>query len=60
MSPRSTSRARSVRPRVNNLNGIAATPDGSTLIVVNSATGKLYAIDTATIATREIDLAARR
>ena len=43
-------------PGVNNLNGIAATPDGSTLIVVNSATGKLYAIDTATIATREIDL----
>jgi sugar lactone lactonase YvrE len=39
-----------------NLNGIAATPDGSTLIVVNSSTGKLYAIDAETIATREIDL----
>jgi len=39
-----------------NLNGIAATPDGSTLIVVNSSTGKLYAIDTETIATHEIDL----
>jgi sugar lactone lactonase YvrE len=39
-----------------NLNGIAATPDGSTLIVVNSSTGKLYAIDTGTIATHEIDL----
>jgi sugar lactone lactonase YvrE len=41
---------------VNNLNGIAATPDGSTLIVVNSNTGKLYTIDTETIATREIAL----
>src|SRR5688572_15612941 len=41
---------------VNNLNGIAATPDGSTLIVVNSSTGKLYTIDTETIATHEIDL----
>ena len=39
-----------------NLNGIAATPEGSTLIVVNSTTGKLYAIDTETIATHEIDL----
>ena len=39
-----------------NLNGIAATPDGSTLIVVNSSTGKLYTIDTETIATREIHL----
>lgn len=43
-------------PDVNNLNGIAATPSGSTLIVVNSATGKLYTIDTATIDTQEIDL----
>jgi sugar lactone lactonase YvrE len=41
---------------VNNLNGIAATPDGSALIVVNSSTGKLYTIDTETIATHEIDL----
>src|SRR5687767_7271946 len=41
---------------VNNLNGIAATPDGSTLIVVNSNTGKLYTIDTETIETHEIDL----
>lgn len=39
---------------VNNLNGIAATPDGSTLIVVNSSTGKLYTIDTETTATEEI------
>jgi sugar lactone lactonase YvrE len=43
---------------VNNLNGIAATPDGSTLIVVNSSTGKLYTVDTETIATHEIDLGA--
>src|SRR5688572_31935651 len=41
---------------VNNLNGIAATPDGSTLIVVNSSTGKLYTIDAETLAVREIDL----
>lgn len=39
-----------------NLNGIAATPDGSTIIVVNSATGKLYAIDTETRTVNEIDL----
>lgn len=39
-----------------NLNGIAATPDGSTLIVVNSSTGKLYAIDTTTLETDQIDL----
>jgi sugar lactone lactonase YvrE len=39
-----------------NLNGIAATPDGSTLIVVNSTTGKLYTIDTDTLAVDEIDL----
>jgi sugar lactone lactonase YvrE len=39
-----------------NLNGIAATPDGSTLIVVNSTTGKLYTIATATIDTQEIAL----
>jgi sugar lactone lactonase YvrE len=39
-----------------NLNGIAATPDGSTLIVVNSTTGKLYTIDAETTATQQIDL----
>ena len=43
-----------------NLNGIAATPDGSTLIVVNSSTGKLYTIETASIATREIELGGER
>jgi sugar lactone lactonase YvrE len=31
-----------------NLNGIEATKDGSTLIVVNSATGKLFAVDAET------------
>lgn len=45
-----------VVPDTFNLNGIAATADGSTLIVVNSATGKLYAIDAQTFATTEIDL----
>lgn len=30
-----------------NANGIAATPDGSTLLVVNSTTGILYAVDAA-------------
>jgi sugar lactone lactonase YvrE len=39
-----------------NLNGIDATPDGSTLIVVNSTTGKLYTIDTATVEVNQIDL----
>jgi PQQ-like domain len=31
-----------------NANGIAATPDGGTLIVVNSTTGKLFAVDART------------
>jgi sugar lactone lactonase YvrE len=31
-----------------NANGIAATPDGSTLLVINSTTGILYAVDPAT------------
>jgi sugar lactone lactonase YvrE len=31
-----------------NANGIAATPDGSTLLVINSTTGILYAVDAAT------------
>jgi hypothetical protein len=39
-----------------NFNGIAATPNGATLIAVNSTTGKPYAIDTATITVHEIDL----
>jgi sugar lactone lactonase YvrE len=39
-----------------NLNGIEATPDGGTLVVVQSATGKLFTVDPATGATRLIDL----
>jgi sugar lactone lactonase YvrE len=31
-----------------NANGIAATPDGTTLLVINSTTGILYAVDAAT------------
>ena len=39
-----------------NLNGIDATPNGKTLVTVQSATGKLFAIDPATGATAEIGL----
>lgn len=39
-----------------NLNGIAATPNGKYLIVVQSNTGKLFRIDTATKEVVEIDL----
>ena len=39
-----------------NLNGIAATPNGKTLIAIQSATGKLFTIDPATGATKAIDL----
>jgi len=35
-------------PGVNNANGIAATPDGGTLLVINSNTGTLYNVDAAT------------
>jgi Cu-Zn family superoxide dismutase len=38
-----------------NLNGITATPDGSTLIVVHMDAGLLYAIDVATKEVRPID-----
>jgi DNA-binding beta-propeller fold protein YncE len=38
-----------------NANGIAATPDGRTLIVVNSTTGKLFAVDAMTGSARLID-----
>jgi outer membrane protein assembly factor BamB len=38
-----------------NANGIAATPDGRTLIVVNSTTGKLFAVDAETGFARLID-----
>jgi sugar lactone lactonase YvrE len=43
---------------VNNANGIAATPDGSTLIIVQSSTGKLFTVNPVTGATREIGLGA--
>ena len=43
-------------PNANNLNGIDATPDGKTLVVVQSVTGKLFRIDAATAETTEIDL----
>ncbi len=39
-----------------NLNGIDATPDGKTLVVVQSATGKLFTVLPATGATTEVDL----
>jgi sugar lactone lactonase YvrE len=39
-----------------NLNGIDATPNGKTLVVVQSATGKLYRVAAATGATTEIGL----
>jgi len=39
-----------------NLNGIAATPNGKTLLAVQSATGKLFEIDPSTGATKAIDL----
>jgi sugar lactone lactonase YvrE len=38
-----------------NANGIAATPDGRTLVVVNSTTGKLFAVDARTGVARLID-----
>jgi sugar lactone lactonase YvrE len=39
-----------------NLNGIDATPDGKTLVVVQTAAGKLYRVTAATGATKAIDL----
>jgi sugar lactone lactonase YvrE len=42
-------------PNVNNLNGIAQTPDGRALIVVQSSTGKLFRADPATGVTKEVD-----
>lgn len=39
-----------------NLNGIAATPDGKTVIVVNGAKGELYTVDPATGDSARIDL----
>ena len=39
-----------------NLNGIDATPDGKTLLVVQSATGKLFSVPAATGVTTEVRL----
>jgi sugar lactone lactonase YvrE len=39
---------------VNNANGIAATADGATLIIVQSSTGKLFTVNPATGGTQEI------
>lgn len=39
---------------VNNANGIAAKPDGSLLIIVQSNTGKLFTVESANGATKEI------
>jgi sugar lactone lactonase YvrE len=39
-----------------NLNGIDATPDGKTLLAVQSATGKLFTIDPSTGTTKAVDL----
>lgn len=38
-----------------NANGVAATPDGTTLLVVNSTTGLLYAVDPATGEAARVD-----
>jgi sugar lactone lactonase YvrE len=43
-------------PPANNLNGIDATPDGKSLVVVQADTGKLFRVDAATGTTTEIDL----
>jgi len=40
----------------NNVNGIDATPNGDTLVVVQSNTGKLFTVDPRSGVTREIDL----
>ena len=42
-----------------NLNGIDATPDGKTLVVVQSATGKLFIVEAATGVSSEIELGGR-
>lgn len=42
-----------------NLNGIDATPHGTTLVVVQTATGKLFTVEAATGVSSEIDLGGR-
>ena len=39
-----------------NTNGIDATPNGMTLVIVNSAAAKLYTVDPGTVSATEIDL----
>ncbi len=43
-----------------NLNGIVASSDGRTLVTVQSNTGKLYRVDTATRGVREVNLGGSR
>jgi sugar lactone lactonase YvrE len=43
-------------PGVNNANGIATTPDGKSLLIVQSNTGKLFTVDPATGVTKAVDL----
>jgi sugar lactone lactonase YvrE len=43
-------------PGVNNANGIAETPDGRALLIVQSNTGKLFRVDPATGVADEVDL----
>jgi sugar lactone lactonase YvrE len=43
-------------PMVNNANGIAQTPDGRALLVVNSATGKLFRVNPRTGVATQVDL----
>lgn len=43
-------------PAAVNANGIVRTPDGTGLIIVQSATGRLFRVDPATGVTRRIDL----
>jgi sugar lactone lactonase YvrE len=43
-------------PDVNNANGIALTPDGKALIIVQSATGFLFRVDPDTGVTQRIDI----
>jgi sugar lactone lactonase YvrE len=43
-------------PGVNNANGIAETPDGKSLLIVQSNTGKLFKVDPNTGVTKEVDL----
>lgn len=46
-------------PGAFNANGIAATPDGKTLIIVNSTEGALYTVDPSTGVATRIDLGTR-